>query len=297
MPDPNTPQVPSQSAGWFADAPGGDFSLDELFPNPDVTPQAPTQAPSQPVPQAQPTPSEPFLQAPSGTVYRSREDAIKGISEKDSFIQRLRTENEALKAQVPKPPEPTAPRTYREAPEKLFDDLVEAANKGDKRRYAETLARYNEELMAPYAPLVSEAAHEKAIRELEATTPDVRAFVNGPDFRSTMEALPRLAQAIEFARNTVEASGQLTELYRLAYLANAGAKAPELVRSAVQQSQPTPGFNRPTLQPSSPTPTPGPAAPSGNWTELLQSREGRKAIIEQGNARGLGGVEWGKVGL
>ena len=102
-----------------------------------------------------------------------------------------------------------------------------------------------------------------------------------------------LKQAVEFARYTPQAQGQLGELYQLAYLARQGQRAPELVRQAVVNTPAPPVVARTTLTPSTPTPTPGPAPAA----QSLASKAGRAAITQAGDARGLGSMSWSEVGL
>ena len=292
MPDaPNTPQSSQQiGSGWY-NPPSADIDLDSMFPNPEL-PQATPQA-QQPEPQAQP---EPFLKASSGTVYMSAEEAAKGVAEKDRLIAEQKAKLKAFeeaKAQQTRPPD-NRPVSYRESPEKYFEDLVTAANSGDKRKYAQTQAQFLAETLAPYAPVLSEMTHEKAVRELERTTPGTRAFLESGEFQATLEREPVLAQAIEYARQNPEAAQQLAALYRLAFFENAGHKMPEIVRSAAQQQQTPPQPTRPTLQSSTPTLTPT-GLPVG--TPSLNTPEGRKAIIERAQQRGITGQDWTPLGL
>lgn len=299
MPDaPQPPQSPHQTqlgSGWFDDAPGGDIDLDVMFPNPEV-PQAPPAAPAPPQVVQEP---QPFLRT-STTTYKTVEEAVKGTEEKDRVIQKLREEIKAREGQDPIQRERHAPpvqKSFREDPSQLFDQLADAVTKGDKVRYAQTLNQFQMESLAPYAPLLNEVSREKAIRDLEPTTRGIREFLGSGDYQATMEQLPLLAQAIQWAEQNPEAAlQQLPGLYKTAYLTSLGMKTPDLVRSAAQQAavQAPPQSQRPTLQPSNPGFQP---SQTSNVAPSLETTEGRKAIIDAGKQRNLDQVVWQKLGF
>lgn len=290
---PTTPLQTQMGSGWY-DPPGGDIELDSLFPEPGQ-PQAAPATPAPPAPQA---PAEPqsFLKTSTGTVYMNPEDAVKGIEEKDRVINELRSKLKATEGSDPLKHQPVSqePRSYAEQPERVFDDLVDAANRGDKRKYAETLTRYNMEMLAPYAGLLSDVARERAIREAESQTHGVREFVGSPDFAAYVDSRPVLKQAIDFALSNPQASGQATELLQLAYEASLGRRAPELIRTAAAQTPVVPQNPRPTMTSSTPTMTPG-QNPSSRPN--MYTSDGRKAIIEAGKSKGLDGASWSEIGL
>lgn len=299
MPDATSPTPASQTqlgSGWY-DPPGGDLDLDSLFPNPEMTTQTVAPVPAATPPQAlAATPSQEwFLETPSGTKYRTREDAIKGISEKDRVISEARQ-----KAQ----PAPEAARnpqdnSYSSNPDRLFDDLVASANKGDKRAYAAALRQYQDEQMqatlAPYAPLLAEVQRERAIRQAEEQTHGVRAFMASPEFSEYLDQRPTLKQAIEIALSNPQTGNQGQELLQIAYEASQGRRMPDLVRNVAAQTAAavTVQNPRPTLSTSTPTPTPAPQTAAPN----LNTSDGRKAIIDAAKQRGLDSVTWDSAGL
>lgn len=295
MPDaPNsTPATPTSISqigeGWFS-PPGADLDLDSLFPNPQQAPQTPAAVPPPAPPQATAPAPEWFLETPSGTKYRTAEDAIKGIAEKDRIIAASKAAHE----QATRPAAPAENQSYATNPEKLFDDLVEAASSGNKRKYVESLARYNMDMLAPYAPLLAEVANEKALRTADARTHGVSQFVGTAEYDTAMENFPVLKQAVENVRMNPQGQAQLEELYRLSYLASLGLKTPELVRTAAQQPAAPTQNPRPTLSTSTPS---LPAAGPSTQAPSLYSREGRKAIIESGQQRGVDGASWEQLGL
>jgi hypothetical protein len=300
MPDaPNVPTSPHQTqlgSGWFDDVPGGDIDLDVMFPNPELAPQTPPVAPPAAQPPVEP---QPFLKTATGTVYKTVEDAVRGTEEKDRVISKLREEAKAREGQDPlhRQPAPQTPKSFREDPSQLFDRLAEAVTKNDKVGYADTLARFQQESLAPYAPLLNEVSREKAIRELESSNRGIREFLGSSDYQATLEALPLLANAIQWAEQTPEAAiQQLPSLYRTAYLTSLGMKAPTLIANAAQQAavQAPPQPQRPTLQPGNPGLQP---SFQPNVTPSLDTTEGRKAIIDSGRQRGLDQQSWKNLGF
>ncbi len=119
---PAAPQNPSQTTGWFNDAPGGDIDLDKLFPNPELALQAPSQPPAaEPAAPQAPAAEQYFLKTATGTVYKSAEDAIRGTEEKDRVIQQLREKIAQSEGQDPlkksqQAAQPPVEADYRQSP-------------------------------------------------------------------------------------------------------------------------------------------------------------------------------------
>jgi hypothetical protein len=289
MPDPNEPQVPrshSQTSGWLADAPGGDLNLDDLFPNPETRLQAQPQVP-QASPQAPPQAPQDFIVTQTGTRYKSPEDAIRGIEEKDRIIAQLRAQEAARTGADPlkRQPEPENPKQV------LFKRLAKAAETGDYESYVDTLEQVTRQTLAPYAPMIAEVGREKILRASATEIPQLREFVGSTEYQAALERRPLLAQAIQAAENNPDAVNQLQEFYQLAY-ADAMSKRPPTVLSVPQTPNP-----RPTLTQTHPTPQ-APLPNQGYISENdLYSKAGRKAILENGRARGIGDMDWGKAGL
>jgi hypothetical protein len=289
MPDETIPRVPqssSQTAGWLDGAPGGDLNLDDLFPNPETRLQAQPQPPPA-VPQAPPPVPQPFMRTQTGSVYNSAEDAIRGIEEKDRIIAQLRAEEAGRRGVDPlrRQPEAENPKQV------LFKRLAKAAETGDYESYVDTLEQVTRQTLAPYAPMIAEVGREKIIRASATENPQLREFLESPEYTAVLERRPLLAQAIQAAENNPDATQQLQEFYGLAYT-DALSRRPAPVLQA-----PTTPNPRPTLSHTTPTPQP-PMANGGYMTEAqLYSKEGRKAILENGRARGIADADWGKVGL
>lgn len=306
MPQPSTPTT----HGSYVDmgqAPGADTSFDELFPVEDQNlgaPQVPTgTTPQAAEPQAQPVVNQPnhFLKA-GKTVYNTAEDAVTGIQHKDTLIDRYRSflatqgvnpdTLQPNQAQVQAQPAPVIDpsRGYINHEDTLFDDLATAIQRGDKKGYGKLLAKYNQELMteqfAPVAPLISEVARQRAVRQVTMEAPEFASFVTSENYGSTLDSLPRLKEAINVAENNFAASDSLGELYKIAYLAYQGSRKPaEPVVPAIQaqpvvaaQTQPT---FRPTQTPSAMTP-PMPSSPAD-----MRTSAGRQTLIREAEARGI----------
>lgn len=285
MPTNTTPGTSIDMSG----APGADISFDDLFPvepqstgpqsqpgtTPPVQPQAPVAAP----------PAPEFFLKGTKSVYKTPEDAIKGLDTKDDLIERYRsflsTQGvDPNTLQPTKKPEPQAQPVNPD--EKLFDDLSGAVGRGDKRGYAEVLRNYMAEQFAPVAPLMSEVARQRAVRQVSQEVPEFTSFISGDDYKQTLESLPRLKQAIEAAEGNLSMADSLGELYKITYLAAQGRRKPEPVVAAPVAApvQSTPAA-RPTTSPSTMTP-PQPSAPLD-----MRTSEGRKALIRDLEARGI----------
>src|SRR5581483_8469419 len=264
----------------MSDAPGADIGFDDLFPpetNNLGAPQAPPQGtnPQEP-PQATPPTEADFIRA-GQTVYRTREDAEKGI-DPDELKPRPK---------APEPtttPEPPSQFKYYQNP-KMFDELSEAVKAQDKVRYQQILEQHNLEQMnavfAPVAPYIAEVARQRAVRQVADEVPDFTQFINSQGYRETLKSLPSLEMAVKNAESNFAMAENLGELYKIAYLVNQGRN-----RSAnpapIQQSVPPPAV-RPTTAPSTMTP-PAPAPPTSDWTT---NRDSRRQLIKDMEGRGI----------
>ncbi len=277
------PQSVDQTPVW--NPPGDGFSLDDLFPV-DPASQAPSQPqtpavaePQLPAPPAVTPPSGPFIQTQTGTVYRTPEDAVKGIEEKDRIIAQFRQQVMQLQGIDPIKQPITSPNANPN--EATFKKLVAAAEKGDANEYMNTIAQFQDQRLSQYAPLLAEVARERAVRSLEPAVPAIRQFLSSPTYQETLQAFPRLAQAIQASEADPNMADQLGELYQIAATAAQGRRVPELVRTAATQPVAQTLNPRPTLQPSTPTPQ-----VVTNVQPDLSTAAGRKAIIERFESAG-----------
>jgi hypothetical protein len=279
----------------FDDAPGGDLSLDDIFGDSQGSPTTVNQTSSEP--QSTPVdtnlPAEPVIKTKTGTVYKSIEDAVSGIEHKDALIASLREQVRVNTGQDPlsqRRPDPvqSGPKSYLEDQGQYFEDIADAVSKKDTAAYMKAQQKLIWDNLGPLAPTITALSKANAERVVSSEIPEFAGFLNSEQYQTITQHSPLLADAIRTAESNPAAGSQLTELYRVAYLASQGSRVPELVRSARQE--PSQVQSRPTVHS---TPVPPPAvtgipviAPS------LETREGRKALIEQAEARGIGNLKW-----
>jgi len=196
-----------------------------------------------------------FLEAPSGTRYRTADDAIAGITEKDRTIARLQAERSTFQQLLTGQSQQQAPA------EPSWYELMEAdlaATQGGKpnpnsfqkavqasiRSEAQKLAQ---DMLGQLSPLVQYAGLNRAVEIASSEPkgdPNLPAFVKSPAFREVMKEWPTLGRAIqEGQRNPVYAEQQLPEILRIAYmLARAKAGAPAVAPAPAPRPAPsTPG--------------------------------------------------------
>jgi|SwirhisoilCB2_FD_contig_41_15778550_length_1930_multi_4_in_0_out_0_1 hypothetical protein len=295
-PNPTEPLANASSTSWLDNAPGGDIPFDQLFgtapeasfssANPPTEPQATT--PAEP-PATTPSAPEFVLKTRTGTVYKTIEDAARGVEEKDTLIQQLRDKLKTVTGSDPlRAPEPVAqPRSYLSDPTRFADDLAGAAKTGDAAKYRDTLVGLMEEYFGPAKPLISEFARSRATEAARAEYKDFDTFRSSENFNKTLERNPSLAYAIKVAEENIGFSHQLPELYRLVYESDLARRMPELVQAAnkPQATAAPTTTTRPVLNTSSLTP----AAPvtQRNEQELLRTSEGRKELLARFKAQGL----------
>lgn len=280
MTQPAIPTVPSLelSAETMAD----------FFPEPPATSlsQQVTPATNEP---PQPSPStvqpvqteEPFVKG-SSSVYKTKEATIQGINEKDALIQELRQQYSLATGVDPITKRPLSqttqgPVSYSSNPNSYVDDLKKANTPEALMAVQQRLIM---DTLAPIAPAVSGMARNQALRQLEGELSDFQAFYGSASYNKTLDNVPSLREAIQAAESDIRFSPRLTELYKLAYLADKGTQLPELLKRQ-QTSQSQPQLGQTTSRPTTPTPEPStPQTPAS-----LGSSAGRKAIIAEFEAR------------
>jgi hypothetical protein len=268
-----------------------DVNLDDIFgeagqndPNahaasqPNVEPPAPAT-----------TSPEPFLKAATGTVYKTADDAVRGIEQKDALISKLRQESIARTGVDPvtgqRVPEPNQPVSYLSDGKKYVEDLANAATKNDPNEYVRIQSQLAQEQMAPYLPLLTEFAKSKAINDLAHTNPAAREFIGSADYNKTLESYPALGEAIQFAEQNPAAGQRLGEFYSMAVALNSSLKLPEQVRSTPLVAQTI----RPTVTSSASHPP-----PTVTYTGQpdMTTSEGRKAIIAEQERAGAANLRF-----
>lgn len=296
MKDLNTVVSPSQTDWFTGDVPGGDISLDELFPTEPAISQQTTAQTSEPVvqptsaPQVQPT----FQIRGKDSVYNTIEAAQKGVDEKDALIENLRQRYIMERGIDPVTNRPVqvsenknVPVNYMQDNKRYMQDLKTAVDKGDENAYFNAQAKLVFDLLSPLAGTINNAAKEQAVQAVSSEVKEFQTFRSSPEFNQVLAENPSLKSAIETSENDFRGHAQLPELYRLAYYASQGRRVPDLIKQATQAAaQAAPQSTqpvRPTLGQSTVTPSNpqvGAVAPD------LSTSAGRKAIFEQFAASG-----------
>lgn len=259
----------------FTDAPGGDQTLDDIFNIGETTPSENSTTTQE----TQTTGDQPFLKTSTGTVYKSADDAVKGIEHKDALIAQLRQEATARTGVDPIKNKPNAEvtETYLENPKKYFEDIRKAQN---EQEVLAVQGRYIQEQLAPYAPLIAGMAKSRAVEEVSTEVPEIKSFLSSTEYHDTLERYPLLKNSIQIAENNPSASGDLAQLYRMAHSSSTGMNLSKIVqtnsREAVAETRPTVSSTT-TLAPGTQRAVP----PS------MDTSQGRKSIIENQTSRGV----------
>jgi len=267
----NTEEVPGSFN--FDDMPGGDLNLDAIFSDTptETEPLTATQDPG--------TPTEPetFLSTTTGTVYKTADEAVKGIEHKDALIAELRKK---LSEQTGKDPitakADAAPQNYHANPKQYFEDIKKATS---EEKLVEVQAKFVNDTLAPYAPLLSSLVKSQAVEQVVSEVPKFVEFQKSAEYDKTLEQFPLIKQSIAIAENNPNMAADLAQLYRMAYEVSAGRNLSTIAAS----SRSTP------VTPARPTVSSTPLAP-GTTTlapPSLQTSEGRKSIIAAMEAQGI----------
>jgi hypothetical protein len=273
----------------FSDAPEG--SLDDIFAsvNDGVTQTETPVVPVTTTPEQTLEEAQPFLKTSTGTVYKSVDDAVKGIEHKDAYITQLKAELEAAKGPKPTVAETQsdAPKSYRSNPTEYFNRIKAAKDETELLKVqTEFVNEVTNDAIAPYAPILVGMVKSQAIDSVQSEIPKFREFLGSDDYKTTLDSFPLLKQSIEISETYPERSGDLAQLYRLAYNTAVGKNLPKYVAQGT--GTPTPVQTRPTVTstPAAPLPRTTTAPPS------FGTSEGRKAIIEQQEANGVGNLRF-----
>ena len=272
----------------FDDAPGADMNFDDIFGD-NVTPTT-VEPVIPPVAAAPTTVADPVIKTKTGTIYKSIEDAVSGIEHKDALIAQLREQvrnNTGKDPLTVQRPDPATPVNYTENQDKYFEDIAKAVDTKDTAAYMRAQQKLIWDSLGPLAPTITSLSKANAERVVSEQIPEFKGFLGSEHYQNIQTESPLLADAIRSAESNPAAAGQLPELYRIAYLANQGRRVPELIQSVRSESAPV--QPRPTVQPTTHTPPPsGPPAPAPS----LNDTAGRKSLIEQMEAKGIGNLKW-----
>lgn len=284
----------SEGTTGYQDAPSGDLLLDDIFGD-TSTPTTVVQAETKPaeqepeVTQESTTQSDPVIKTKTGTVYKTLGDAVQGIEHKDALIAELRAQVKNTTGADPlrKREEPNKPVNYTENNDQYFSDIGDALKNNDKAAYLKAQQKLIWDSLGPVAPTLVSLSRANAERVVSEQYPEFKGFLSSEDFAGLEKDSPLLADAIRSAEMNPAAASQLPELYKVAYLSVQGRKVPEIVQSVRTQSQTQ---ARPTVHSTqvSPPPVTGVhvSPPS------LDTKEGRKAIIESQERNGVLNLKW-----
>ena len=297
-----TPAPGSNGSVNLQDAPGGTdpLSFDSLFPPeptiaaPQAQPTPAEVAPAPPAPTTAPSSEEPFLRAPTGTIYKTREAAIEGISQKDALIEQMRQRYRLATGIDPISNQPlngsTAPQgpvNYAQDPKRFAQEVAASAEEvsTNPARYRDTWTKFIMDVLEPVAPIITATAQAQAVERTASEIKDFPEFRRSDAYKRTLDSLPKLKEAIEMSEADMRLQSNLPDLYKMAYLTSKGMQLPEAVQNAAQHpTTPQP------IRTTTPTSTPAPAVPTP--APSLDTREGRKAIIEAAKAKNLDNAVW-----
>lgn len=193
--------------------------------------------------QTQPTQNDFFLRG-DRSVYKTGEDAVKGLNEKDALIEQLRQRYALTTGIDPITGKPVTQATQQQAepdyfnnPAQYLDDLYNAAKKGGPEAYRDVQAKFIFDAVKPLQPILQKAAKDQAISSSEIQGLD--KFVGSPSYTKALDANPELKQAISVGETNPGFYSRLPGLYKLAYLTAQGMQLPELLKANASQTQTT----------------------------------------------------------
>lgn len=259
----------------FEDAPGGELRLDDIF-----TDESNAASLNQQTVDTQTVVSEPetFLKTTTGTVYKTADDAVKGIEHKDALIADLRNQ---LSKQTGVDPithktEQQGPVNYLENPEQYFQDIAEAK---DKAKLVQVQAKFVNDNLAPYAPLLSSMVKSQAVEKTVSDIPTFTDFQKSQEYEQTLEQFPLIKQSIQIAESNPNMVNDLVQLYKMAYEVSAGRNVSKIVKENRGNPQ---TLTRPTVSST-------PISPGTQRTvaPTLATSEGRKSIIAAYEEKGI----------
>jgi hypothetical protein len=323
VPPPLEQPVIEPGTSW--NPPTGDEDFDSLFQragidgesitNSNVISAEPTTAPEEPAPQTQPPPPEPekfSLKTKTGTVYNSLEDTVKGIETKDRTIDQLRSMLAAVTGEDPlsksgiKPGQTTTPPkpvSYLQDDVRFAQDLTQAAETGQKtndwKPYRNTLGQFVYEVVqsavGPYIPVVQKVGKQEALEAVAKDVPEFRNFYGTKEYQEVLEHRPKLAGYIKTLEGNATMQEDLAEQYRDVWNEHQVKKLAELAAHPAPVSQnPTPRM--PVQATRTPDfkhePNDGMRHTKPALKPTLATAEGRKALIEELERRGLADVQF-----
>lgn len=303
--------------------PVGDEDFDALFQrvgndgesiaDSNAIPVEPTTETTEPATQQtkpEPTAAKFELKTSTGTVYKDPEEAVRGIEQKDQLINQLRSMVAAVTGEDPlsksgAKPGQTAqqkPVSYLQDKRRFAQDLTKAAEFGQTQdnwdTYGNVLGQYIYEVVqsavGPYMPVVQNVGKQQALDDVSRGNPEFRNFYGSQEYQKVLEERPKLANFIQIAESQPTLQEELKEFYQSTWDHAQARRMPELVKQ--HQSTPNPTPRMPVQQVTrAPLTEPNDgmrraAQPTGRPS--LATPAGRKAIIEEAEAKGLADIQF-----
>lgn len=305
MSEPTLDQIAPGGVVQLNNAPGGldDATFDSLFPAEpsQVTQpvqqvaakqdQQPTQPTQQPVTQQD---QNGFFIQGDHSRYKSAEETVQGINQKDALIEQLRQRFALTTGIDPITGKPVAAQgqpqeapDYYQQPDQYLDALYNAAKKGGPEAYRDVQAKFLFDALKPLQPVIQKAARDQALETLATEIPATKGFIGTVPYTKALELNPELKQAISISESDQRFHSRLPGLYKLAYLTAQGMQLPELLKAQASQTQtPTQTTTqgqpvRTTVQQTTSSPATQAARPS------FKTIEGIRAVIADMEGRGV----------
>lgn len=280
-----------------------DAAFDSLFPadsaSVKVAPTTPAgntqQTQTTQTNQQQTSTTQDFVLKGDTSVYKSIEDATKGINEKDALISQLRQRyalttgidpitGQPVGAQPQQPVEPD----YFQDPDLYLKNLYEAA-KTSPSAYRDAQAKFVMDTLKPLQPLVQKLARDSAIQSVATDIPKISEFIGSAAYAKALETNSELKGAIATAETDQRFHSRLGGLYKLAFFTAQGQSLPELLAAQAKTAAATTSQTATTTQPTQVRTTTQPtttAAPTTTTRPTLRNLEGIRATIAQMEANG-----------
>jgi hypothetical protein len=306
MPEPTLDQIAPGGVVQLNGAPAGldDATFDSLFPAEPSQVVQPTQqvAAKLDTQQTQQTQQTQVQQDPNGyflqgekSVYKTAEDAKRGINEKDAVIEQLRQRYALTTGIDPITGRPVGINgqtqdtvDYSAQPDRYLDDLYKAAKEGGPQAYKDVQQKFIFDTVKPLQPILQKAAKDQAIEVLTTEVPAAKGFVGSQNFSKALELNPELRDAISVGEHDQRFHSRLPGLYKLAYLTAQGMQLPELLRAQATQTQTTSQTQQTQAQPVRTTVQPTTAAsPTLAARPSFKNIEGIRAVIADMEGRGV----------
>jgi hypothetical protein len=279
---------------------GGPITWDELFPDHEA-PVSGTQVATTTAGGTQPSATDAAAQTAAanaaafqlttktGTVYKSAEEAIKGIEHKDALIEQLRSRYilergiDPITGQQVQLQQTVQQSNYMSDQKRYVDDLTAAAAKGDYQGIHNAQTKLIFDALAPLAPVMSNLAKQQAIDTVSLELKDFREFYGSDNYKAALNESPDLKDAIQRSEQDIQHNQRLSGLYKVAYRVSQGLRLPDLLKA--QPANAATATVRQTTAPSTLAPAQASTeAPSAQ----MQTKEGRKALIDKFEAQGWG---------